>query len=87
MPEGDAHPVAGAPRVALGSRAAVRPPLRGRREATVAIMRSLVCQLLSSASPLFLTERNPFNVARQLSVVSIVARGQAHVIIAGGIDL
>lgn len=67
--------------------AAVRGFLQERREATVAAMLVMVFVLLSVASPFFLTERNLFNVARQLSVVAIVALGQALVIIAGGIDL
>ncbi len=69
------------------ARLAVRTILQERREASVAAMLVIVFALLSAASPFFLTERNLFNVARQLSVVAIVALGQALVIIAGGIDL
>ncbi len=65
----------------------LRSILQERREASVAAMLVIVFVLLSFASPYFLTERNLFNVARQLSVVAIVALGQALVIIAGGIDL
>ena len=61
--------------------------VQGRREATVAAMLVAVFVALSLTSPFFLTERNLFNVARQLSVVGIVALGEAMVIIAGGIDL
>jgi ribose transport system permease protein len=61
--------------------------LRERREATVAAMLALVFMALCLGSPYFLTARNLFNVARQISVVGIVALGEAMVIIAGGIDL
>jgi ribose transport system permease protein len=61
--------------------------LRERREATVAIMLIVVFAALCFASPYFLTARNLFNVARQISVVGIVALGEGLVIIAGGIDL
>ena len=61
--------------------------VQGRREATVAGMLVLVFALLCATSPFFLTERNLFNVARQISVVGIVALGEALVIIGGGIDL
>lgn len=61
--------------------------LRERREATVALMLLAVFIALSLSSPYFLTARNLFNVARQISVVGIVALGEALVIIAGGIDL
>jgi ribose transport system permease protein len=65
----------------------LRALLQERREASVAAMLVVIFVLLSLTSPFFLTERNLFNVARQLSVVAIVALGQALVIIAGGIDL
>jgi ribose transport system permease protein len=42
---------------------------------------------LCFSSPYFLTPRNLFNVARQISVVGIVALGEALVILSGGIDL
>ncbi len=58
-----------------------------RREASVFLMLLAVIVLLSVASEFFLTQRNLFNVGRQISVVGIVALGQALVIIAGGIDL
>jgi ribose transport system permease protein len=61
--------------------------LRSRREATVLAMLVLVFVGLSFASEFFFTGRNLANVARQISVVGIVALGQALVIIAGGIDL
>lgn len=61
--------------------------LRERREATVGFMLVAVFVALCFASPYFLTERNLFNVARQISVVGIVALGEALVILAGGIDL
>jgi ribose transport system permease protein len=61
--------------------------LRERREATVGLMLIAVFAALCFASPYFLTSRNLFNVARQISVVGIVALGDALVILAGGIDL
>ncbi|ODT18703.1 MAG: ATPase [Kaistia sp. SCN 65-12] len=61
--------------------------VRTRREATVLAMLVLVFIGLTFASEFFLTGRNLSNVARQISVVGIVALGQALVIIAGGIDL
>jgi ribose transport system permease protein len=61
--------------------------LRGRREATVLAMLVFIFVGLSFASPFFLTQRNLFNVARQMSVVGIVSLGEGLVIIAGGIDL
>ncbi len=60
--------------------------LRTRREATVLAMLVIVFLGLTFASEFFLTGRNLSNVARQISVVGIVALGQALVIIAGGID-
>jgi ribose transport system permease protein len=60
---------------------------RERREATVLVMLIIVFMGLTVASEFFLTTRNLTNVARQMSVVGIVALGQALVIISGGIDL
>jgi ribose transport system permease protein len=60
---------------------------RERREATVLVMLIIVFIGLTVASEFFLTTRNLTNVARQMSVVGIVALGQALVIISGGIDL
>jgi ribose transport system permease protein len=60
---------------------------RERREATVLVMLIIVFIGLTFASEFFLTTRNLTNVARQMSVVGIVALGQALVIISGGIDL
>jgi ribose transport system permease protein len=74
-----------APRLSPLRRAAAA--LRERREATVAAMLLAVFIGLCVASPYFLSARNLFNVARQISVVGIVALGEAMVIIAGGIDL
>lgn len=85
MSEAEAHRAAAKPTASSGT--ALRAFVQERREASVAAMLVLLFALLSLASPFFLTERNLFNVARQLSVVAIVALGQALVIIAGGIDL
>ena len=64
--------------------------LRGlvrHREASVVLMLLAVAVYLSFANDYFLSQRNLLNVARQGSVVAIVALGQALVIIARGIDL
>ncbi|HEX2526061.1 MAG TPA: ABC transporter permease [Geminicoccus sp.] len=61
--------------------------VRTRREATVLLMLALVFVGLTFASEYFFTARNLGNFTRQISVVGIVALGQALVIIAGGIDL
>lgn len=58
-----------------------------RRESSVFLMLVAVFVALSVASPFFLTVRNLSNVAQQISVVGIVALGEALVIISGGLDL
>jgi ribose transport system permease protein len=85
MSDVEARAIQGKP--AAPRRLSLRAFLQERREASVAAMLVLLFVALSVASPFFLTERNLFNVARQLSVVAIVALGEALVIIAGGIDL
>ncbi len=57
------------------------------REAPIFIMLALLFIILSVISPYFLTARNLANVAQQISVVGIVALGEALVIISGGLDL
>ena len=57
------------------------------REAPIFIMLALLFVILSVISPYFLTARNLANVAQQISVVGIVALGEALVIISGGLDL
>ncbi|MBE3580997.1 MAG: ABC transporter permease [Thermoanaerobacteraceae bacterium] len=47
----------------------------------------VMCTFLAVRSPYFLTLENLLNVLRQISVVGIVAVGEALVIISGGIDL
>lgn len=61
--------------------------IRSRRESAVFGMLILIVVMLSFLSEFFLTSRNIANVGRQISVVGIVALGQALVIISGGIDL
>jgi ribose transport system permease protein len=61
--------------------------MRTRREATVLAMLVVLFVGLAFYSEYFFTERNLANYARQISVVGIVALGEALVIIAGGIDL
>jgi len=47
----------------------------------------LLCSVLSFASPHFLTTQNLLQIGLQISIVAILAVGQALVIIAGGIDI
>jgi ribose transport system permease protein len=47
----------------------------------------ILCLFLAIKSPYFLTLENFLNVLRQISVVGIVAVGEALIIITGGIDL
>jgi ribose transport system permease protein len=61
--------------------------LLAQREASVVAVLVLVFLGLSVASPYFLTVRNLANVAQQISVVGIIALGQALVIVSGGLDL
>lgn len=61
--------------------------LLARRESSIVVVLLVVFVALSFASPFFLTPRNLGNVAQQISVVGIVALGQALVIISGGLDL
>ena len=75
------------------SRSALAAPSRwarvlaGQRETSVALMILLLVLYLGYANSFFLTPRNLLNVGRQASVVSIVALGEALVIIARGLDL
>jgi ribose transport system permease protein len=46
-----------------------------------------LCVFFSLASPYFLTLENLMNVARQISMIGIIAVGMTFVIITGGIDL
>ncbi len=46
-----------------------------------------LCVVVSFLSPYFLQVQNIFNVLRQISVIGILAVGQALIIITGGIDL
>lgn len=47
----------------------------------------VLCFVVSFLSPYFLTVKNIFNVLRQISVIGILAVGEALIIITGGIDL
>ena len=47
----------------------------------------LLAVILSFASPYFMTVGNVTNLMKQVSIVAILAAGQAIVIITGGIDL
>lgn len=57
------------------------------KEFLVTIGLILLCLIVSLLSPYFLNSQNIFNVLRQISIISILAVGQALVIITGGIDL
>lgn len=57
------------------------------KESGIVIALLIICIILSSLSPYFLSVRNIFNVLRQFSIIGILAVGQAFIIIAAGIDL
>jgi ribose transport system permease protein len=59
----------------------------GFRETGILLVFVIICIMLSILSPNFLTEKNVMNVARQFSVIAIIAVGMSYVIITGGIDL
>ncbi|TIP03280.1 MAG: ABC transporter permease, partial [Mesorhizobium sp.] len=47
----------------------------------------LACLFLSFATDAFATQKNLFNITRNITFVAIVALGMTFVIITGGIDL
>lgn len=47
----------------------------------------ILCIVMASLSPVFLTFTNLFNVGTQIAVIAILAFGVTFVIISGGIDL
>ena len=53
----------------------------------IIVVALLMMVVLSFASPFFLTTGNMTNLMKQVSIVAILAAGQAVVIISGGIDL
>lgn len=57
------------------------------KEFPVLIALLILCIVVSILSPYFLKYQNIFNVLRQISVIGILAVGQALIIITGGIDL
>jgi len=57
------------------------------REAGILFVLIAICVFLSIATPNFLTEKNIMNVARQFSVIAIIAVGMTYVIVTAGIDL
>ncbi len=61
--------------------------VQGSQEARVFLGLVLLVVLFSIGTPHFLDQRNLFNVARQITMLSIVAFGMTVVLIAGGIDL
>lgn len=58
-----------------------------QKEFSVLIAFLLLCLILAILSPYFLGVQNIFNVLRQVSVIGILAVGEALVIITAGIDL
>jgi len=58
-----------------------------QREASVAFALILLCIILGTLTPTFLTSYNLLNVARQISLYAIIAVGETFVITSGGIDL
>lgn len=67
--------------------AMLRKSLTSFQELGILIALVALCAFLALRSPYFLTLENFLNVLRQISVVGIVAVGEALVIITGGIDL
>lgn len=53
----------------------------------IVLVAVLLAVVLSFASPFFMTVGNMTNLSKQVSIVAILAAGQAVVIISGGIDL
>lgn len=60
---------------------------RGSQEARVLLGLILLLILFSVTTPHFLDQRNLFNIARQVTMLSIVAFGMTVVLLTGGIDL
>src|SRR5262245_13658980 len=59
----------------------------GAHEAGIALVLLALCFFLSLASPHFLTAENLAIVARQVSLIAVIAIGMTLVILLGGIDL
>ncbi|HHW00236.1 MAG TPA: ABC transporter permease [Clostridiaceae bacterium] len=57
------------------------------KEFSVLVALFVLCLVVSLLSPYFLKMQNIFNVLRQISVIGILAVGEALIIITGGIDL
>jgi len=57
------------------------------KEFSVLVALFTLCLVVSILSPYFLKMQNIFNVLRQISVIGILAVGEALIIITGGIDL
>ena len=61
--------------------------LRSRSLLWIIFVAALMMVILSFSSPYFMTLGNMTNLMKQVSIVAILAAGQAIVIISGGIDL
>jgi ribose transport system permease protein len=57
------------------------------KELGILVVLLIICFVLAISSPFFLKVENILNVLRQISVVGIIAVGEALIIITGGIDL
>jgi len=57
------------------------------KESGVLVVLIILCLLIGIKNPVFFSINNILNVLRQISVLSIVAVGEALIIITGGIDL
>ncbi|MHB0868658.1 MAG: ABC transporter permease [Chloroflexota bacterium] len=78
---------AGIGAVAVGRRPSWMVNAVNSQEARVLLGLILLLVLFSMSTPHFLDQRNLFNVARQITMLSIVAFGMTVVLLAGGIDL
>ena len=61
--------------------------LRSQQLLWILLVAVLLAVVLSFASPFFMTVGNMTNLSKQVSIVAILAAGQAIVIMSGGIDL
>ncbi|WP_406676828.1 ABC transporter permease [Moorella sp. ACPs] len=69
------------------SRSKSKVKISSFQEVGILIALVVLCIALSIASPFFLQKDNILNVLRQISVVGILAVGEAFIIISGAIDL
>ncbi len=58
-----------------------------KKESAIFLALIIIVSLISIVEPKFLSQRNMFQVSRQIAFVAIVALGELFVILTGGIDL